>query len=63
MKFEQALQAMREGKTIRDKGAYLYYKIEDNQVWVKWIGEDKWHHSSFDCDDLLSEDWEVVSNE
>lgn len=67
MRFEQALQAMREGKTIGKKDPiseeYLYCKFENNQISFRWDDEDYWFLATFDYDDLLAENWEVISDD
>lgn len=65
MRFENTLKAMREGKRImkKDLPTYKYY-IVDGKIWKEYPDfMDNiiyMPNVSFDCCDILSEDWEVV---
>ena len=61
MIFEQALQAMRNGKKVKLKGEPVYY-IEDNTIMESWknIGEVS---TLLNPEQILSDEWEVVEDE
>ena len=65
MRFEQALQAMREGKRIMKKDLPAYkYDIVDGKIWKEYPDfMDSiiyMPNVSFDCCDILSEKWEIA---
>lgn len=57
MRFEEALQAMREGKKVKIKEQPIYY-IKDNTIMEIWsnIGEVS---TLLNPEEILSENWEV----
>lgn len=65
MKFEKALQAMREGKKVRrarwNKQGYIFYDDESEKI--KAVSEQNPRKYEFDGtlinDDILAEDWEI----
>lgn len=61
MRFEQALQAMREGIRVKLEGEPIYY-IEDNTIIESWenIGEVS---TLLNPEQILSEKWEVVEDD
>ena len=67
MRFEQALQAMREGKKVRLKGQPNEYSIVDGKIWVEYAdfldNIQFAPHTGFPCYTIMSEDWEVVEDE
>ena len=64
MRFEQALQAMREGKKVKRKCSRNYYKIIDNVIHITIVdadGEEFLDRATLiDVRNLLCEDWEIV---
>lgn len=58
MKFEEALQAMREGKKVK-LGDYIYF-IEEKTIWKHYINNDFKLLGHLYYDKIMSEDWEVV---
>ncbi len=68
MRFEEALQAMREGKRIIKKDLPVYkYDIVDGKIWKEYPdfldNIIYMPNAAFPCSDILSEDWEVVEDE
>lgn len=72
MRFEQALQAMREGKKVRVKTGnpsidqwLLWLKLneENKQIFFLGINDDMWQcPQGLFTRSILSEDWEVVDD-
>lgn len=60
MKFEEALAAMREGKTVRRHTRTVCYAIRNNVFHAFYTGNTSMHMRSFEATDILAEDWEVV---
>jgi hypothetical protein len=58
MRFEEALQAMREGKRVKLEEEPIYY-IEDSTIIESWgnIGEVS---TLLNPEKILAEDWEIV---
>ena len=67
MRFEQALQAMREGKRVKLKNHISQYEIADGKIWQRVVNVYAEEHlvvnNGFACSDILSEDWEVAEDE
>ena len=71
MRFEQALQAMREGKKVKRPTQHNPRAIRNNRIVevFKWNPKEKliadWYESldSINCDNIMSEDWEIVQDE
>lgn len=68
MRFEQALQAMREGKKVtRRIGSLLEYEIVDNKIVSRLVnsyGEKICRAIAvIACSDIMSENWEIVEDE
>jgi len=58
MKFEQALAAMRDGKTVRLPGLKVGILIQDGAICY----EDSLRPAmQLLCEDLIAEDWEVAA--
>ena len=62
MKFEQALEAMREGEVISrsewvDDGELRYFKIEDGYIIGRCCDEDGWYDCELLSYDLMHNDW------
>ena len=59
MRFEEALQAMREGKKVKLEEEPIYY-IEDSTIIESWgnIGEVS---TLLNPEKILAEDWEIVN--
>lgn len=63
MRFEQALQAMREGKKVKLKNNKLQYNICDGKIWQNVDDFSGLHIlacKGIACSDILSEYWEIV---
>lgn len=63
MKFEQALQAMREGKKVRRASwdSWEAMWIKDNKFYCyDNMGKDVWEYEDWYLDNMLAEDWEIV---
>ena len=60
MRFEEALQAMREGKKVKTKYTPVLL-LEDDEIWFKC------KHGTFNyfltTGEVLAEDWEVIEDE
>ena len=67
MRFEQALQAMREGKKVKLKNHLSQYEIVDSKIWQRVVNVYDGVHFTvnrgFASSDILSEYWEVVEDE
>lgn len=67
MRFEQALQAMREGKRVKLKNHLSQYEIADSKIWERVVNVyDEVYltvNRGFASSDILSEDWEIVEDE
>ena len=65
MKFEQALQAMREGKKVKRPSQYNPRTIFDGSIIeiCRWNGKEPIDYeplNSIQCSNILAEDWEIV---
>jgi hypothetical protein len=71
MRFEQALQAMREGKKVKRPTQGHARAIRLNMIVevFKWNPREKeindWYEplDGINCDNILAEDWEIVEDE
>ena len=64
MKFEQALQAMREGKKVRRKSIEnAEYFIKNKKMMCKYFAYGEYKYDSYIFfSEILAEDWEVVDD-
>ena len=69
MKFEEALQAMRQGKLVsieenKLSPLHIIYKIKDNKMYrlLTDINDISLAYS-INCEDILSENWYITTNE
>ena len=64
MRFEQALQAMREGKVVKIRNRFFLYTISDNKLCVLINYDKNKKDRIVDMGllsrEILSEDWEIV---
>lgn len=58
MKFEEALQAMRNGKNVRRKGSYIRLHHARNEFTT-----DNHEKVILTPHDLIRDDWEIIENE
>lgn len=58
MKFEDALKAMREGKKVK-LGNYIHF-IKGETIWKYHVVDNFNLLGHLFCDEIMSEDWEVV---
>lgn len=65
MRFEQALQAMREGKKIynSNKPADIYRMDDFGYLEIINDSFPDGCHSSISGDDIFAEDWEIIEDE
>ena len=71
MRFEQALQAMREGKKVKRPTQHNPRAIRCNRIVevFKWNPREKeikdWYEplEGINCDNILAEDWEIVEDD
>lgn len=64
MNFSEAVDAMKNDKCVRRKGAYLRYCYAKSAVvacFFYWDGKEWAFNPSFACNDILAEDWELVT--
>lgn len=64
MRFEQAMQAMREGKVVKIRNHFCRYSMSDNKI-CAFINYDKNKQDKIIdvgllSREIMSEDWEVV---
>lgn len=64
MKFEEVLQAAREGKKVKLKGHDGIYEIKQNRLIYRGVDDEYFptYHSKFTMTnyEIMSEDWEVI---
>lgn len=61
MRFEQALAAMREGKTVRLPGLMVGILIQDGAICYEQSIRPADPAVQLLCEDLMAEDWEVAA--
>lgn len=60
MTFEDALKAMREGKSVQRKNGYNSYFISCGQIVTNYNGIG-FYPMPISSEDILAEDWEVIN--
>lgn len=65
MKIEQALQALREGKKVKDRKRDIVYFIDGGELCMDWQLQTRTIVTrgislSLRADDILADDWEVI---
>lgn len=66
MKFEEALQAMREGKKVKRESVYLEYCVsaDGTNCAMRVVDCDtipNWGWAAFTGDDIMADDWQIVA--
>lgn len=66
MKFEEALECMREGEKVKRKDSTIYYSIEDKRIYITLKNHLEEVHTEqaivINWNNIMAEDWEIVND-